>query len=287
MEPQSPVLLLFSSFKFSSVSDCYVFFAARFPRMLSWETIILENVMALSFSEVLYQEQNRLLHIAQESGERWLSAVSEMRHAVDHALRQQVNEFSKEELIRLQSALHELIGKVLEDRVTLRIQQLTELARHDGLTGLLNRAAFDARLIEEIARAKRYGRDLTLVMFDVDDFKSVNDSHGHQAGDRVLIGVAVALQSSFRQSDLVFRYGGDEFAVLCPETTGAAIETALRRIATQLPVFNNEDGFAHRVSVSWGIAWLPTNATNAAADELIRLADQRLYQCKRANSEQR
>ncbi|MFN0111097.1 MAG: GGDEF domain-containing protein [Blastocatellia bacterium] len=243
--------------------------------------------MALSFSEVLYQEQNRLLHIAQESGERWLSAVSEMRHAVDHALRQQVNEFSKEELIRLQSALHELIGKVLEDRVTLRIQQLTELARHDGLTGLLNRAAFDARLIEEIARAKRYGRDLTLVMFDVDDFKSVNDSHGHQAGDRVLIGVAVALQSSFRQSDLVFRYGGDEFAVLCPETTGAAIETALRRIATQLPVFNNEDGFAHRVSVSWGIAWLPTNATNAAADELIRLADQRLYQCKRANSEQR
>lgn len=243
--------------------------------------------MATKFSEALQEAKNKLLRIADEPGKELFVAATGMRQSVEQTLTRHADVFSKAELIQLQSELHELIGGILQDRFTQRIQQLTELARHDGLTGLLNRAAFDARLTEEIARAKRYGRDLTLVMFDVDDFKSVNDLHGHQAGDRVLVRVAAALQSSFRQSDAVFRYGGDEFAALCPETSGEVIETALRRIATQLPVFNDEDGFAHCVSVSWGIAWLPSNAASAAADELIRLADQRLYECKRAASKQR
>jgi diguanylate cyclase (GGDEF)-like protein len=150
---------------------------------------------------------------------------------------------------------------------------LTEAARRDSLTGLLNRAAFEERLNEEVLRAVRHGRELAVVMFDVDGFKSVNDRFGHQTGDRVLAGVAVALQSSFRQSDPVFRYGGDEFVALCPETSGAAIENVLQRLQERLQASNLPG-----ITVSWGIASLPADA--AKANELVKLADDRLYERK-------
>lgn len=251
-------------------------------------------MMSASFSEILEQEQARLLRAADNwfeksvaSGgetelEELLAAATTMRQAVGEILKQRVDALSKDELIGLQSALHATLDKrihrVVKENSERRFRYLTDQAWHDSLTGLLNRAAFEQRLNEEVARALRHGRDLTLVMFDVDGFKSVNDGFGHQAGDEVLTCVAKVLQSSFRLSDPVFRYGGDEFVALCPETSGTVIENALRRIESQLSVVSSEDGFARFVGVSWGIASLPTDAVNAY--ELIRLADQRLYNCK-------
>ncbi|MBP6822859.1 MAG: GGDEF domain-containing protein [Acidobacteria bacterium] len=210
-----------------------------------------------------------------------------LRQAVSDTLKQQADVLSKDELIGLQSVLHatldQRICRVVKESNERRFRYLNDQAWHDSLTGLLNRAAFEQRLNEEVARALRHRRDLTLVMFDVDGFKSVNDTLGHQAGDKALSCVAGVLRSSFRLSDPVFRYGGDEFVALCPETSGDVIENALPRITDQLLVIGNEDKFAARVSISWGIASLPTDAVNAY--ELIRLADQRLYDCKQRRHE--
>lgn len=251
--------------------------------------------MSVSFSETLEQERAKLLRIANDCLERsaadddekkleeLLASATTIRQIMDEVLRQHADTFSKNELIGLQSALHaaldERFHKAVKAHYERRFRQLTEQARRDALTGLLNRAAFELRLNEEIARALRHGRDLTLVMFDVDGFKSVNDGFGHQTGDQVLAGVAKALQSSFRLSDPVFRYGGDEFVAICPETSGAVIETALRRVESQLRIFKKQAGFVPNISLSWGIASLPTETVNAY--EMIRLADQRLYRCKR------
>lgn len=247
--------------------------------------------MPVSFSETLEQERARLLRVVKDSFEKLaasdgekeldelLATATAMRIAVDDILKQRADVLSNDELIGLQSALHsaldERIQAIVKEHCQRRFRRLTELAWHDSLTGLLNRAAFEQRVNEEVARGLRHGRELTLVMFDVDEFKTINDSFGHQTGDKVLVCVAKALQSSFRLSDPVFRYGGDEFVALCPETSGAVIESALGRIEKQLSVFIGEAGFIPNVGISWGIASLPTDAINTY--EMIRLADQRLY----------
>lgn len=241
-----------------------------------------------AFDQTLKQERELLLRAAanalakpdaqSESGlDDLLAAAKEIRQTIDGVLRRQAEGFGKAELITLQSALHAALDERVHQALTVfserRLRTLTEAARRDSLTGLLNRAAFEERLNEEVLRAVRHGRELAVVMFDVDGFKSVNDRFGHQTGDRVLAGVAVALQSSFRQSDPVFRYGGDEFVALCPETSGAAIENVLQRLQERL----QSSGFP-AITVSWGIASLPADA--AKANELVKLADDRLYERK-------
>ena len=245
-----------------------------------------------AFDQTLKQERELLLRAAanalakpdaqSESGlDDLLAAAKEIRQTIDYALRRQAEGFGKDELIALQSALHAALDERVHQALTVfserRLRALTEAARRDSLTGLLNRAAFEERLTEEVLRAVRHGRELAVVMFDVDGFKSVNDRFGHQTGDRVLAGVAVALQSSFRQSDPVFRYGGDEFVALCPETSGAAIENVLQRLQERLQA-SNLPGNLPGITVSWGIASLPADA--AQANELVKLADDRLYERK-------
>lgn len=216
------------------------------------------------------------------------AAERSLRQSVDDVLKRQAESVTKDELIALQSSLHKALDECFQrgvkDYCERRFQKLTKQARRDSLTGLLNRAAFEERMSEEVARAQRYGRHLTVVMFDVDDFKSVNDRLGHQAGDQVLVHVARLLQASFRLSDPVFRYGGDEFVALCPETSGAVIETALKRIQNQQTVLGGEAEFLRSVKISWGIASLPTDAVSAF--DLIQVADQRLYQLKRNHHRQ-
>ncbi len=250
--------------------------------------------MNVSFAQTLEQERERVSRLvadclAQQRDANpdatWLT-VGDLRQTIEDVLHRRAEEFSKEQLIVLQSALHATLDEQLRQTVQQwydrRLKALLELARHDSLTGLLNRAAFDARLNEEFLRARRHGRELALVMFDVDGFKAVNDRLGHPAGDRVLIDVACALQSSFRQSDGVFRYGGDEFVVICPETSGAAIENVLQRLQSRLQTIDGETG---GVSLSWGIADLTAEINNTA--QLIALADKRLYECKQRHHRRR
>lgn len=146
-------------------------------------------------------------------------------------------------------------------------------SRHDGLTGLLNRRAYEERLSAEIARARRYARPLSLCLLDLDDFKALNDSLGHPAGDDVLRQVAVAIRRN-RLADRGFRVGGDEFAILMPETTAAAAVPVVERVIGSLDVD------ASTVGMSFGIVDRPLEATamHAVADRALLAAKDRVHQ---------
>jgi two-component system cell cycle response regulator len=160
--------------------------------------------------------------------------------------------------------------------------QLRELADTDPLTGCGNRRHLEERLVEELERANRYDQVVTAVLLDVDDFKRINDTRGHQVGDRILIDLVTLLRRELRTMDFLARYGGEEFVILLPETgsTGARIFTdrILRRVAnhqfgtTALPI---------NITVSAGLATFPDERANDAVT-LLQLADENLYKAKQA-----
>ncbi len=115
-----------------------------------------------------------------------------------------------------------------------RFEEMRFLAEHDPLTRLYNRRAFNHRLRVEAARSRRYGKPFALVVLDVDGFKSINDRHGHMAGDAALARVADLLSHQLRAPDAAFRIGGDEFALILPEIELESIDTVVRRIAAHL-----------------------------------------------------
>ena len=158
--------------------------------------------------------------------------------------------------------------------------QAERLATTDGLTGLTNHRTFQARLDEQLALAQRYGKKLSLVLCDIDHFKSVNDTYGHPVGDVVLSGVARALSQEARETDLAARYGGEEFAVVLPETdTAGAIAIAERiRAKVGAVVFDTGQG-PLRVTMSLGVATFPDDGTKKPA--LVERADACLYHAKR------
>lgn len=154
-------------------------------------------------------------------------------------------------------------------------------AHHDALTGLANRGAFTDRLEEALARARRHEVPVGLLVLDLNDFKPVNDTYGHHAGDRVLIEVADRLAESIRTTDLAARIGGDEFAVILEDAGDATEASALmKRIeATVAEPIVLAGGREVRVSASLGLAG---SRIDSDADELLREADQHLYDNKRA-----
>jgi diguanylate cyclase (GGDEF)-like protein len=151
----------------------------------------------------------------------------------------------------------------------------------DGLTQVHNRRYFEDALLREFTRTQRYRHPFALVMFDLDHFKSINDTHGHLAGDAVLKHIAARVRSKVRSNDVVARIGGEEFAVLLPETD----EVGARAFAEKLRQLIAEDvvdacGNEVRVTVSLGVAEFEPSM--AAPDALIQRADERLYEAKRS-----
>jgi diguanylate cyclase (GGDEF)-like protein/putative nucleotidyltransferase with HDIG domain len=155
-------------------------------------------------------------------------------------------------------------------------RQLTTQALTDSLTGLANRRAFHERLEEEVSRALRHGRPLTLVVLDFDAFKVINDTHGHAAGDRALVLLASALRSVFREDDLVGRLGGDEFAVLLPETSALEALVGIERTRAVLAAAATGEHFVPCFS-----AGLCDLEQAEDAEALERRADAALYHAKR------
>ena len=156
------------------------------------------------------------------------------------------------------------------------LEQVQRLAATDGLTKIANRRTFEATLEREVARAARSSEHVSLVMVDLDNFKQLNDTHGHQAGDEVLRNVAAALSCECRDFDTAARYGGEEFAVIlpgCPPEEAVEIAERLRSSVAMAPS-------VVPVTASAGVATYPMHAGDA--DTLVRAADEALYASKHA-----
>ena len=139
--------------------------------------------------------------------------------------------------IRLLSPFTSGLSLLIDNQQKTR--QLHEQATHDGLTGFFNRRMMDEMIPMELQRAARYHRDMSLAMLDLDGFKAVNDHLGHDEGDRLLRVFSACIRKVARSSDLVFRYGGDEFLLVFPETTREQAEVALKRLAGDQHVPNS------------------------------------------------
>jgi diguanylate cyclase (GGDEF)-like protein len=169
--------------------------------------------------------------------------------------------------------LAERAGPAIEN--ARRFREARELADLDALTGLHNRRFFHETLAREVARAHRYGRDLALILFDLDDFKAINDRIGHLAGDAVLAGAAARVREVVRSADIACRVGGDEFAVVLPEATLGDADRLYQRL--QKTVSLRPIGDAGQIVFSAGVAEL---ASDDDPVSFFQKADAALYRAK-------
>lgn len=172
-------------------------------------------------------------------------------------------------------------ASVLAFALVARSQKLLQLATRDPLTGLFSRAYVDDRFEIELSRAQRYGTVLTVAVIDADRFKSLNDEHGHQAGDLALKRIGALLRDSFRQSDTAGRYGGEEFVVILPETDLEAAYQKLdmlRELVAGTPIAAPGNGEQIQVTISAGLATFPSDGQEPT--QLFRLADERMFHAK-------
>ena len=162
------------------------------------------------------------------------------------------------------------------------MQRVSEMATMDELTGLYNRRRFQERLKIETERARRYGRDLSLLMLDIDHFKLVNDTYGHRAGDAVLADLATLMRDATRETDQVARYGGEEFVILMPETPELAAVAIAERIRETVAEHTTVAGeVSIRFTVSAGVATL-VHGEGQAGEDIVRRGDEAMYQAKRS-----
>jgi diguanylate cyclase (GGDEF)-like protein len=160
-------------------------------------------------------------------------------------------------------------------------EQAEHLATTDGLTGLLNRRTFNVQLKGRLREAHRYDRPLSLLLLDVDHFKRVNDTHGHPAGDAVLQGVAKVAQKQARETDIVARYGGEEMALILPETDARGAHAIAERLRKAVEAAAHATARGNlRVTVSIGLAtW---RGGGESEEALLAAADRALYRAKQA-----
>lgn len=197
-----------------------------------------------------------------------------VRNAADHAR-------MAKERVRLLNELNQQ-NELLERQVRTVTRELREKSIRDELTGLFNYRYFLKTLETELSRVQRYERTMSLAMLDLDHFKKLNDALGHQKGNEVLSRVSLVMEEGCRNSDLPIRYGGEEFALILPETSKLAAKHLVDRIrieVEQLGIkYETEDGLPMIVTISAGIAAAPEDGITS--EQLIRKADAALYRAK-------
>jgi diguanylate cyclase len=185
---------------------------------------------------------------------------------------------SREDVAAARSQAQAAESKIRE--LESELEEISEKVREDALTGSLNRRGLDEALTRETARAERYGNALCVSVIDLDNFKKLNDNHGHHAGDEALVHLVKVVKALLRPSDSIGRYGGEEFVILLPETTLEAgkivIERLQRELTKQFFLANNEKLL---ITFSAGVAQLRPGESESA---VVQRADQAMYQAKQA-----
>lgn len=188
------------------------------------------------------------------------------------------NVFTRDDF-RLLEILASLASLSLDNSILF--SQVQDTALRDGLTGLITHKAFQEHLEEQILEASRYKQPLSIILADVDHFKKVNDTHGHQAGDQILQGFAHVLVRNVRDVDVVSRYGGEEFVILLLQTPEKEAHAIAEAIRADLAAQSFDVGHKSiSVTASFGVATFPTDATSG--QQLMRKTDERLYRAKQA-----
>ncbi len=177
------------------------------------------------------------------------------------------------------SSYHALKNARLYDEVRKEREFLKELAVKDHLTTLYNHNFFYSRLDEEFERAVRYETNLSLIMMDIDNFKAINDTHGHRIGDIVLREIAAMIKKGVRKTDIVARYGGEEFAVILPHTKLQGAVDEAERIREMVESHAYAGLTAEKITLSFGVAAYPHKGA-ANSGDLVNLADHALYDAK-------
>ncbi len=174
--------------------------------------------------------------------------------------------------------------KVSEKALQESELRLRELSTKDDLTGLFNQRYFWEKLHDEIRRSNRYKQSLSLLLFDIDNFKKINDTYGHAEGDMVLEKIGLITQSCLRDIDSAYRYGGEEFTVLLPVTTKETAVRVAQRIASKLRgvLFTTKLGESFKVTLSIGVTQY---VAGMVAEELVRVADVIMYEAKNSGKD--
>jgi diguanylate cyclase (GGDEF)-like protein len=237
--------------------------------------LVMPHMDGLTFLKTARQLGHHTAYIVMTAYSSWDSAVDAMKLGAADYLPKPCHL----ELLRLVVA--RTLGKRRLEERARQAELYEKLAHTDGLTDLYNYRFFHQLLTIEMSRAQRFQRPLSLIMLDVDHFKTYNDVYGHPAGDRALRQIAALLQRSSRRYDLVARYGGDEFVIILPETrkgTAAEVAERIRAAVEQRDTTDGDMVPGGRLTTSLGIASFPEDALDTA--ELIRKADRALYQAK-------
>ena len=164
-------------------------------------------------------------------------------------------------------------------------QRLRSLAYQDSLTDLYNHRYFYEQLSHEVERAQRYGRPVSVILLDLDNFKQVNDTYGHLMGDKLLALMGQVIKDQVRASDIAARYGGDEFAIILPDTPRPAAEATAEKLSRAIATGRTNAGSMSEnlpLSASFGVACCPDESRTVS--ELLQLADDRVYAAKAARS---
>jgi len=253
----------------------------------SEEVMLLESQMEELFGVEAEQTKELLDDVAQQSIN--ILKIFEIDPGEMKPYSQMLQE-ANNELGRLNFSYEQVVMALKESKEKSEIfarelqtanKQLEELAFRDGLTNLYNHRYFQEILEKEVERAKRYNGDLSLIIFDIDYFKKVNDNYGHPTGDEVLRTLAKNMQEVTRPSDILARYGGEEFAAILPSTKEAGLklfaERLRRRVMGITTIINRQE---IKVTISSGGVHLPGDCKNITKQDLLDTADRALYMSK-------
>ena len=233
--------------------------------LLMWLVDALIDVYLIHPHESLFESI-----FSEEQTEMWMRALVVIVMTSSAIIAQQ--------LLKKQKAVELLLRKYqlhLEDIVEERTTELVKMANIDSLTGIYNRRKFTEILDYEVQRSKRYHQPLTLLMCDIDHFKQVNDTYGHQTGDEVLIALADVLKARLRKLDVYARWGGEEFIVLLPQTNISAAQLVAEKLRQGIAEINIEDKL--QVTASFGVSGFNEDED---IPPLVKRADDALYQAK-------